>query len=1399
MFDTKRITDIEYYESRRQEGVDEGVDALAYYTGRKDNGANPDEATGVWWSSTSVSPNNGDKPFVAHGQNVDAKALRQMAEGKHPETGQWLIRNNQKKRTVGYDNVCSAPKSVSGVWAMEFAHGNYEAAEAVKAAHHKANAKALEVAWNMGLVITRTGAAGSVSQQAAEVVAAQYTHHTSRDGDPQIHTHNVMLNICRREDGTTGTIDNREMMKYKRAIGALYRGELANEMKKLGYGIEGDETAFRIAGFPEQLEDLWSKRRESILEALEEYGVKDTANHREAAQAANFATRKAKTEQPPLSVLTGRWKAEMQSLGLSLASVREEIGEACAKAEREADAKWEEKRAEAKAAGVELPAERPAYDLEEIKAEALAALTQHNSVFDNRIIMQEVFERLQTHVGADEALAILDTIKDSGELVQVGVSAGEAVYSTPELVKREKTMLKQALDMKGSLAPISSAIVESVIASGQPINEQGDRAELRDEQAAAVRHLLSGDQLAIMEGRAGAGKSFTLGAVKDAAEQAGYFCHALAPSWKATKVLQDDTQIAEEYSRAITGWLRSVERGDIEVDAETLLIVDEAGMVGLDHMSSLVSLAKERGARIVLAGDTRQLQPVAAGAPMAAIAQMNGVAVLGEIVRQKVGWQRKASVAFAQGRVSEAMAEYSKWGHIRYGEDAKTTQAALVDHYMRSVSADGERTRLILASTNGDAKVLNNAIRARRVELGELKGEEVSVPCITRGKFGRRTEIGFMPGDRIVLGETLTIGGGRYSNNSTGTVLAIKKGEGGEVRWKIRWDDGRILDVENSELIGYRNGKESLEDAVKISHAYAMTVHSSQGMTVDEVCIYNANGMGREATYVAMTRHRHDVMMFVDESRISDDLAALNGTRLLIERSSGATHETDPESEATFTREQIEEKLVAECAKSEAKKNICDFQESVEEWLGTEFVKEDEPKMERDTEGGSVGQGTGMRPRGGLAANPFVRGLGRIGGDVDPAKTRENMEQRATSGGLAAVPRPKKPLPGASNRLSKDEIHTLVSQNLAEYMIADGAQLRATSKGGDEWTLSFGKGKGCVVKRWPEGNHTFFMRDRSASGDIRNYVQWRDGSTFGQASHKLRAEFGTKHSAIAAPALVRDPRPQETVRERFDRLLSEAYVGERFAQIRGWWKQGREAVSSYLSSRGISRETQAAFRGGFRCEGADTYDGNNKQGVMFAMRDGEGNLTGFLRKGPKAHPAAKRDFSMNAEGTERHMIVMGDPTTARRVYIGETPIDGMTLAQKDGATQGAAIMATAGSAAERGLALVYKVARSNPAAEWHYVAQNDAADAVNEKKVKEAIREGNSEARIETRRPPVRFKDWNDEMQGRMRSAPTAEEIRHRTAEQMAAREAYETAKEQMADARRQAEGEVKPKGPELG
>ncbi|MDQ0445420.1 MobF family relaxase, partial [Methylobacterium persicinum] len=704
-------------------GHTEGRDQVAYYT---DNGAG--EANGVWWTRGSGQDQSGD-PFrlCPDGAEVDGRVLRDLAAGRDPGSLEPLVRASANgRRSVGYDLQFAAPKSVSVLAAFA---GPTERAR-ILAAHDRAVRRALDYAHAAGLIVTRTGAQGRERAPAAGVSAAVYRHFTSRAQDPQLHSHAVLLNLCVRADGSTGGLDNRAILRSAGGIAALYRSELASGLR-LGLGYEAVRAGrnFEIAGVAEPVLELFSKRRAAIERAARERGF-DTAEDRVAAQAAAHGTRVRKDRETPLAVLEAEWERQLVQAGWRRAALFEGVRVAAdgIRAERTGSA---------------------ARRLQNLAEAGLAEALATQAVVEKRALVRRVAEALQCEADADAVLEEVERLRRDGTVLAVGRSdAGEPVYATPEMIAAERGMLRRAYLRQDEREFVPDEVVARVLA---------ERPSLRAEQRAAVRHALNRDGVSVVEGSAGSGKSFAMASVADAVRVCGGEVWVIAPSWKAVDVVRTDTATPEAMARAVTGFLNRVRKGEIALGPRTTVIADEAGMIGTRDLAALVEATGAAGAKLVLSGDTRQLAPVAAGAPMRLLVRALGASRMDEIQRQRGrseaegAWMRAASVDFAAGRTASALEAYDRGGAITWGADREATIQALVDAYTGSrLDPDGaQRSRAVLTGWNKDVRELNTRIRARLKRDGLL-------PVAARNRTVAEAQSRAFSGARSVRLETVS-------------------------------------------------------------------------------------------------------------------------------------------------------------------------------------------------------------------------------------------------------------------------------------------------------------------------------------------------------------------------------------------------------------------------------------------------------------------------------------------------------------------------------------------------------------------------------------------------------------------------------------------------------------------
>lgn len=400
-----------------------------------------------------------------------------------------------------------------------------------------------------------------------------------------------------------------------------------------------------------------------------------------------------------------------------------------------------------------------------------------------------------------------------------------ARYTTRALIRMEATMAKQAIRLSNRS---SHRVRDKVLASICARHEK-----LSGEQRAAIEHITRPGALAAVVGRAGAGKTTMMKAAREAWEAAGYCVVGGALAGKAAEGLEKEAGIS---SRTLSSWEIRWERERDPLDAKTIFVLDEAGMVSSRQMALLVEAVMKAGAKLVLVGDPDQLQPIEAGAAFRAIVDRVGYSELGIIYRQREAWMRRASIDLARGQVAAAISAYDKQGMLRSEWTKDDAVKSLIEDWNRDY--DPGRSSLILAHLRRDVRMLNALAREKLVERG-----------VVGDGFAFRTEDGnrsFDVGDRIVFLRNESSLGVKNGMLATVVEAAVGRivaeiGEGGERRQVV------------VEQRYYRN----------VDHGYATTVHKSQGATVDDVKVLASRSLDRHLTYVALTRHRDAAQLYV--------------------------------------------------------------------------------------------------------------------------------------------------------------------------------------------------------------------------------------------------------------------------------------------------------------------------------------------------------------------------------------------------------------------------------------------------------------------------------------------------------------------------------------------------------
>jgi Ti-type conjugative transfer relaxase TraA len=462
---------------------------------------------------------------------------------------------------------------------------------------------------------------------------------------------------------------------------------------------------------------------------------------------------------------------------------------------------------------------------------ALKHLSHYDVVFREKDI--DNFARMHT-VDEKQFRQVKAVLMGSPELVAIGENEkGQQLYTTTTMIQNEKEMLSRADELNTS----NHHDVDSTI-----INQTIRNYTMTREQEEGFRHMTQGGDIAVLIGRAGTGKSYTLAAVREAYEAQGYTVRGVALSGIAAESLQQQSGIE---SGTIYSQLTSWEKGRDLLTANDILVVDEAGIVGTRQMHQIIERAHEAGAKVILVGDNEQLPPIEAGGAFRGIIQRTGYFELSTIQRQKEEWQKEATACLSgDGRkVAEALDIYMEKGRIISEPTLDAAKARLVSEWAQHTTLNPTKSTLILAYTNQDVFELNAKARDYLKATGAVSATEYHI----------QTEKGprqFAEGDRIIfLRNERSMG---VKNGSLGTVLKMD-----DHSMTVRLDTGPVVSFDTTK---YRD----------LDYGYAATIHKTQGTTVDRSFVLATRHFDKHTTYVSMSRHRDDVTLCYSGDNFKD-------------------------------------------------------------------------------------------------------------------------------------------------------------------------------------------------------------------------------------------------------------------------------------------------------------------------------------------------------------------------------------------------------------------------------------------------------------------------------------------------------------------------------------------------
>jgi conjugative relaxase-like TrwC/TraI family protein len=833
---------------------------------------------------------------------IRADDFLRLCENQHPATGETLTQRlnttrtngdeNAANRRVFYDFTFSPPKSVSLAAFLG-------ADERLLDAHAQAVRCALSEFEKFAATRVRLAGARN-GRLTGNFAAALFTHETSRALDPHLHTHCIVFNATFDPvENRWKALENFELLRARKFAENIYYHELARDLRSFGYQIRNQSRGdFQVEGISEDLCERFSKRHAQIDAALEQLlaDQPELSGTNLKELRARLATERRARKQKDFSrdELRTLWNAQLtQSERESLAHIKKSpeqnvnnkehigVGEAV---------QWAEEH-----------------------------LFDRNSVVLECQVWQEALGRAR-----GENFSIEEIKESTREHYYIRDAERPNEVTMREVLMREMEIVQQVKDGVGVCRPLVD-------------DPQSGNPKLDDEQRQALEALLhSTNTVSLFRGGAGTGKSFVLRELVEQIGQSGRRVIVLAPQ---RQQIVDMESAGFPSPTTIANFLL---KG--ELTAGAVVVVDEAGQIGGRQMHRLLQLTRERNARVILSGDTRQHGAVEASDALLAIERYSGIAPVelqtirrqdpalarDDYERSRIKQYRKAVEAAAAGKLVESFKRLDQMGAIvacGLGEQADK----LADEYLRL--AEEKASAVVVSQTWSEVHRVNSRVRDALKSKGLLGVNDVSVQALEKCDLtnAQKRDERFYPKDGVIVFNQKVR---QTAPGANGKLLGIvKTGVLVEVDGKCVTVANKLLDkitvcrprevpvaagerlhlkanrklaagarTTNGELVTVKavraDGGIELADGRVLEKGfreflpgYAVTSYGSQGKTVDHVLFSDSTikaATNAQQWYVTISRGRRGIRIFTpDKIQLRENLVRSGHRPLALELAQG--------------------------------------------------------------------------------------------------------------------------------------------------------------------------------------------------------------------------------------------------------------------------------------------------------------------------------------------------------------------------------------------------------------------------------------------------------------------------------------------------------------------------------
>ncbi len=819
---------------------------------------------------------------------VSAEDFAKLSQGQHPQTGEQLVRQRASyeyqdaegktiktmEHRAGWDATFSAPKSVS---LTALVGGD----ERVREAHRES----VRVALDQLERYTQARIGGNhPPETTGKFVAAKFEHDTARPVDgyvaPQLHTHVLVFNVTERDNSQPRAIQPHSLFASQQFATAVYQSELTYRVRQLGYEITtGRSGAPEIKGYTQEYLDASSPRSQQIREYLERTG----RSGKEAAEIAAHSTRDRKEIHSPAEVMAAHRK---------LAAAFGHQANAVVRAARERSQHQE----------------KPFNSLDRVR-ESLTFSRDKNfereAVVDERALIRDGLRRGMGEITHTQVRANLDARLASGEfqIVERSQTVPGRQFTTAKTIQAEHEILRRTREGLDHLEP--------VLSRPQAIALADQYSHLNRAQKTVIEDVLSSrDRVQGIQGFAGSGKTTTLAAIRTAAEGQGHQVEGFAPTSRAARQLKE----AGIEAGTLQSFLARTGNPEVQ-ERKHLYLVDESSLASTNQVREFLSRLGA-GDRVILIGDIRQHQGVEAGRPFEQLQDAGmRTARLDEIIRQQDPALKSTVELLATGQVSAALEALQQQGRVKEIPNAEDRVRAIAKTYVES-----PQNTLIVSPDNASRRELNVAVRQDLKLIGTLATDDHTFRVLVQRQDmtgAERSWANHYEVNDIVRytrgSKAIGIGAGAYASvvaiDPAANLLTVEKANHELATYDPRRLTGvsvyqeidrefsvgeriqftapdKALGVANRDLAviesihpdgrvtaglsDYRQIEFNAREHPHFDHGYAVTSHSSQGLTAERVLVHadtsvHPDLLNPRFAYVSISRASHDAVLFTDD------------------------------------------------------------------------------------------------------------------------------------------------------------------------------------------------------------------------------------------------------------------------------------------------------------------------------------------------------------------------------------------------------------------------------------------------------------------------------------------------------------------------------------------------------